>query len=107
MPSFADSSHLPADLQGLCWIGRAEGTSTLLLFGVAMPLKYAAGMPMAVTIVGSLHGVLFLAYVAIVLVVLLRHRWSLGRGALLMVGAVVPFGPFLIDHRIPRWHAAR
>ena len=36
-----------------------EGTSTLLLFGIAMPLKYLADMPLAVRIVGSLHGLLF------------------------------------------------
>ena len=36
-----------------------EGVSTLVLFFIAMPLKYAAGMPMAVTIVGSVHGALF------------------------------------------------
>ncbi|MCG8586614.1 MAG: DUF3817 domain-containing protein, partial [Pirellulales bacterium] len=33
-----------------------EGTSTLLLFGIAMPLKYIYEMPMAVRVVGSLHG---------------------------------------------------
>jgi len=100
-------SPLPIDLRGLCWLGRAEGTSTLLLFGLAMPLKYAAGLPMAVTIVGSLHGILFLAYLAAVLLAVIRHRWPLARGAVLMAAAVIPLGPFLVDHRIPRWYAPR
>ncbi|MSP17466.1 MAG: DUF3817 domain-containing protein, partial [Myxococcales bacterium] len=34
----------------------AEGCSFLLLLGVAMPLKYLAGLPLAVRLVGSLHG---------------------------------------------------
>ena len=45
-------------------LGYVEGVSTLLLFGVAMPLKYAADMPEAVTIVGMVHGILFMALVA-------------------------------------------
>ena len=36
-----------------------EGISTLVLFLVAMPLKYVLGYPMAVTYVGWVHGVLF------------------------------------------------
>ena len=38
-------------------VGKVEGLSYLLLLGIAMPLKYMAGMPMAVSIVGLIHGV--------------------------------------------------
>ena len=34
----------------------AEGWSFILLLGVAMPLKYIWGQPMAVSIVGAIHG---------------------------------------------------
>ena len=40
-----------------------EGISTLVLFFVAMPLKYAADMPLAVTIAGMIHGFLFMGVV--------------------------------------------
>ena len=43
-------------------IAYLEGISFLLLLGVAMPLKYHWGMPLAVRIMGSLHGFLFVAY---------------------------------------------
>ena len=46
-------------------LGNVEGVSYLLLLGVAMPLKYAFGLPLAVKIVGMAHGVLFLAYCAL------------------------------------------
>ncbi|HUP40604.1 MAG TPA: DUF3817 domain-containing protein [Vicinamibacterales bacterium] len=36
-----------------------EGWSYLVLLFIAMPLKYAAGMPLAVRIVGSVHGFLY------------------------------------------------
>lgn len=97
---------LPPTLRWLRLTGLVEGTSTLVLFGVAMPLKYGAGMPMAVTVVGGIHGGLFVAYVAMIVLALARHRWPVWRGVALFIAAIVPFGPFIMDRRIPRWHAA-
>lgn len=42
----------------------AEGSSFLVLLFVAMPMKYVMGMPRVVTVVGAIHGILFLAYAA-------------------------------------------
>ncbi len=86
-------------LRRLRTLGRVEGTSTLVLFGIAMPLKYLAGMPLAVTVVGSLHGVLFLSLVFTFFVGIKRVPISLGLAAAGVVGAVIPFGPFVVD----RW----
>jgi integral membrane protein len=83
-------------------LGTVEGISTLVLFGIAMPLKYLAGMPMAVTIVGSAHGVLFLALVTMFLLGTRRIPISRGLAAAGIVAAVVPFGPFIIDRRLGR-----
>jgi integral membrane protein len=80
-----------------------EGTSFLLLVGVAMPLKYFAGMPLAVKYTGWAHGVLFVGLCLLLLQVMLAARWSLGRGALVFVAALVPFGPFLLDKHMRRW----
>lgn len=79
-----------------------EGISTLVLFGIAMPLKYFAGMPMAVRIVGSLHGALFVALVLMLLVAIRKVPISLGLAAAGMVAAVIPGGPFLLDRRLAR-----
>ena len=43
--------------------GKIEGWSYLILLFIAMPLKYIFDMPLAVRIVGSAHGLLFVAYV--------------------------------------------
>lgn len=84
-------------LKWLIALGLVEGTSTLLLFGVAMPLKYLAGMPAAVTIVGSIHGVLFLGLVGM----FIWGRTAVPLSTKLVgwgiVGAIVPFGPFIVD----------
>lgn len=85
--------------------GFAEGLSCLALFGVGMPLKYAAGMPLAVRITGSVHGALFLLFLAALAVAAWRRRWSAGRVALATAAAVVPFGTFAIDRRLRAWDA--
>ena len=38
-----------------------EGWSLIILLAIAMPLKYFAGRPEAVSIIGMLHGLLFIA----------------------------------------------
>ena len=84
-----------------------EGISTLVLFGIAMPLKYFAGMPMAVRIVGSLHGALFVALVLMLLVAIRKVPISLGVAAAGMVAAVIPGGPFLLDRHLARHEVTR
>lgn len=78
----------------------AEGISLLLLFGVAMPLKYYADMPLAVRIVGSIHGGLFLWYGAEVADLMMRKVWRLRSAALAMVASSVPFATFWLDRRL-------
>jgi integral membrane protein len=76
-----------------------EGVSTLVLFFVAMPLKYLFELPLAVTIVGSLHGLLFVVLVGLFFVALEKVPLSIGLMCAGIFGAVVPFGPFVVD----RW----
>lgn len=83
-------------------IGLLEGLSFLLLLGVAMPLKYLAGRPGAVSVVGMAHGVLFVLYVAAVAHVWYVRRWPVDKAILAVMAAVVPFGPFLLDGRLKR-----
>ena len=40
----------------------AEATSFLVLLLIAMPLKYGADLPVAVQVMGPIHGILFLGY---------------------------------------------
>ena len=86
-------------LGGLRRLSFVEGTSTLVLFGVAMPLKYVWGMPLAVRVVGLLHGLLFSLLVLQLYRGIRRVPISHRTAALCMAAAVVPFGPFMAD----RW----
>lgn len=89
-------------LRNLRWLSFVEGVSTLVLFFVAMPLKYAADMPMAVTVAGSVHGALFTALVVMFGVAISRVPLSIQLAAAGVVGAVFPFGPFVVDRRLAR-----
>ena len=77
-----------------------EAISFLVLLGVAMPLKYLAGLPQAVKVVGWAHGVLFVAFCVALLYTVVVARWPIGRAALIFVAALVPFGPFIVDRRM-------
>jgi integral membrane protein len=74
-----------------------EGCSYLLLLGVAMPLKYLAGLPMAVMIVGSIHGALFVLFCAALMNAMIVARWSMLRGGVAFASSLVPFGTFVLD----------
>lgn len=78
-------------------VGLIEGASFLVLLLVAMPLKYLAGMPVAVRYVGMAHGLLFVLYVAAGLWTGISLRWPLRRTVLVLAAAVLPAGPLLID----------
>jgi integral membrane protein len=80
-----------------------EGISTLVLFGIAMPLKYFAGMPMAVRIVGSVHGALFVALAIMLLLAVRKVPLSPWLALAGIVAAVVPGGPFLFDRRLAQF----
>ena len=74
-----------------------EGVSFLVLLGIAMPLKYVWGYPLAVKLVGWAHGVLFILF-CFALAQAMRHaRWPLTRATGLLVAALLPFGPFVVD----------
>lgn len=89
-------------LKPLRLTGIIEGISFIALLFLAMPLKYMAGMDMAVTIVGAAHGGLFTIYIALVLVVWAQRRWSFLRALVAMVVSVIPFGPFVFEKSLRR-----
>lgn len=77
-----------------------EGVSFLLLVFIAMPLKYFMDLPLAVKVVGWIHGVLFMLLCALLLRAWVGARWPLGRAVLVFIASLLPFGPFLIDRRM-------
>lgn len=83
-------------------IGMLEGLSFLILLGIAMPLKYMAGYPEAVKVVGSLHGLFFVLYLFAVAHVTFVHRWSILRVFGAFVASILPFGTFVLDAKLKK-----
>ncbi|MDZ4742776.1 MAG: DUF3817 domain-containing protein [Verrucomicrobiota bacterium] len=81
-------------------MGNVEGVSFLLLLGVAMPLKYIWHMPLAVKLVGWIHGVLFITFCFCLLHTFITAKWSLWQAAKVFIASLLPFGPFLLDHSL-------
>lgn len=91
---------LRSSIHTLRLLALSEGVSFLLLLGVAMPLKYLAGLPLAVLVVGWIHGILFMLFCLALAYVYFKHRWPFLRAAGVFVAALLPFGPFIIDRRM-------
>ncbi len=77
-----------------------EGISTVILFFVAMPLKYWGDMPLAVTYVGWVHGLLFIAYSYLLIMCWDKYKWKFGRVALFFVASLIPFAPFFVERKL-------
>lgn len=90
------------ELRRFRWVALLEGFSFVLLVFFAMPLKYWAGLPIAVRIVGMAHGVLFLAFVGALFQVTIERRWSPRRWGVALLSALVPFGTFAFDRSLKR-----
>ncbi len=79
-----------------------EGLSFIVLLFIAMPLKYLAGMPMAVRVVGMAHGLLFVLYLFTLMEAAIALRWNIVRVLMAFGASLVPFGNFLLDARLRR-----
>ena len=82
------------------WVAYGEGASFLVLLGIAMPLKYLAGLPQPVRIVGLTHGVLFIAYVLLVFNAVGSGRFDGRTAAWALLASLLPFGPFVFERRL-------
>lgn len=70
-------------------------TWTLLITGLI--LRATIGLDIAVTIGGSIHGFVFLAYGATAVLTAINQRWNPGLGVLAVVTAIVPYATIPFD----------
>ena len=87
--------------------GIADGISLLVLLGIAMPLKYWADMPMAVTITGSIHGGNFLTYVLSIILAQMIVRWNIIWSVCGIAAAFIPFANFILDRKFKKMQLDR
>lgn len=90
MTARPDSACRP--LRHLRLASALEGTTLLLLLGLAVPLKHLAGWPQAVSVLGPVHGAAFLFFAWCLLEASSGEHWRAGEIARLLGGALLPFG---------------
>ncbi|TYP98602.1 integral membrane protein [Sphingobacterium allocomposti] len=74
-----------------------EAISTVVLFFIAMPLKYAAGIPEAVKVAGSIHGFLVVLFVILLVMCWNEYKWSVGRVAKYFFLSLIPIVSFWVE----------
>lgn len=75
-------------------VGHIEGISYLILLFIAMPMKYMMGYPIGVKIMGTVHGILFCAYVYFLIESWAKLKWKFLTVAILFILSLIPFGTF-------------
>ena len=76
-----------------------EAISFLALL-VATFVKRVIEGPDLVPVLGPIHGVLFLAYLLLTLLVREEQGWTVGQTILVLFASTVPFGAILVNSRM-------
>ncbi len=83
------------------YVALAEAVSFLILL-VFTAVKHSGGAEGGVSVMGPIHGVLFLAYVALALGVRDAAGWSARVTLFVLIAAVLPFGGIAVDRWLAR-----
>lgn len=85
----------------LRFVAVLEGITLLMLIFITVPLKYLFHIPEGSAILGPIHGVLFLLYVALAFVAASEYDWKFGKTTWkVLLASILPFGTFYIDKHI-------
>ncbi|MDC3253591.1 DUF3817 domain-containing protein [bacterium] len=80
-------------------ISLLEGGSYILLLFVGVPLKYFGDNPILVKSLGMPHGILFLAYIVLALLIREKMNWDFKATFLVLIASIIPFGTFYINKK--------
>ncbi len=86
-------------MTGLRRAAIAEALTLLALVGFAVPLKYSFGVPIAVSIVGPIHGLAFIVFFSFAIRSWAEELINANRVSRLIVGAFISMGGFINE----RW----
>ena len=76
-----------------------EGVSYLLLLFIATPIKYLLDNESYVKMLGMPHGLLFIVYIILAIMLKYEQKWELKKFGLILVASIIPFGTFYIDRK--------
>ena len=76
-----------------------EGLSYILLLFVGVPLKYLVGNDFLVKLLGMPHGILFIAYIVLAILVKPKTNWSTKDFSIIILASLVPFATFYVEKK--------
>ena len=79
-----------------------EGISFLAILFVTMPLKYLFASPEPNKLIGMIHGILFLLYIVLAILVKNEKHWNWKTTTIVLLCSIVPFGTFWMDWKYLR-----
>lgn len=80
-------------------IGMFEGLSWLVLIVLTINKYVLDGSHTLVSIVGNIHGFLFVLYIVFMIIVGNKYKWGGMMYVIALVAAVLPFGTFVYDKK--------
>ena len=76
-----------------------EGVSYILLLFIATPVKYLYNDPQYVKMLGMPHGILFMVYIVIAVLISSDMKWNRKTLGVVLMASIVPFGTFYVDKK--------
>ncbi len=74
-----------------------EGVSYILLLFIATPIKYFGDDPQYVKLLGMPHGLLFITYIVLAIMLKSELKWNTKQFTSILLAAIIPFGTFYMD----------
>ncbi len=73
-----------------------EGISYILLLFIATPIKYLQGNPEYVKMLGMPHGILFVIYIVLAIMLKYELKWNNKTFGMVCLLSILPFGTFFV-----------
>ncbi|VXC03807.1 Membrane protein [Flavobacterium sp. 9AF] len=80
-------------------IALLEGISLLALLFFAMPMKYFFHNPVFVKHIGMAHGLLFILYIALAILLKIDQKWEMKKFGIICLASIIPFGTFYVEKK--------
>ncbi|MFS2139009.1 DUF3817 domain-containing protein [Duganella sp. Dugasp56] len=100
--STSQGSEIRRQLRKMRLASLMEGSTLLLLLAVAVPLKHLAGISVAVSVMGPVHGLAYVLYVWLLAQLLSSGDWTQGEVIRMAVVALIPFGALVNERAFAR-----
>ncbi|MDG1778655.1 MAG: DUF3817 domain-containing protein [Flavobacteriaceae bacterium] len=81
-----------------------EGLSYILLLFIAVPIKYINSDPQYVKMLGMPHGLLFMGYIALAIVLRTDNQWIKNNFFAVILASVIPFGTFVVEYKLKKFN---